>query len=65
VDGFVERPRRHRHRDGRSGCDLQLTEYAGENWPATFFVTDMANSIVKGSAYEPNPVAAVSRDALP
>jgi hypothetical protein len=34
------------------GCDLQLTEYAEENWRATFFVTGVAHSNVKGSAYE-------------
>jgi hypothetical protein len=45
------------------GCDLQLTEYAGENWRATFFVTGMAHSIVKGSAYEPTPWRAVQRAA--
>ena len=45
------------------GCDLQLTEYAGENWRATFFVTGMAHSIVKGSAYEPTPGRAVQRAA--
>ena len=37
------------------GCDLQLTEYARENWRATFFVTGMAHSTVKGSAYEATP----------
>jgi hypothetical protein len=37
------------------GCDLQLTEYAGANWRATFFVTGMAHSILKGSEYEPTP----------
>jgi hypothetical protein len=50
------------------GCDLQLTEYAGANWRATFFVTGMAHSIVKGSAYEPTPWRAVQRaswEALP
>ena len=45
------------------GCDLQLTAYAGENWRATFFVTGMAHSIVKGSAYEPTPRRAVQRAA--
>ena len=44
-------------------CDLQLTEYSGENWRATFFVTGMAHSIVKGSAYEPTPWRAVQRAA--
>jgi hypothetical protein len=29
------------------GSDLQLTEYTGANWRATFFVTGMAHSIVK------------------
>jgi hypothetical protein len=43
------------------GCDLQLTEYAGENWRATFFVTGLAHTIVKGSAYEPTPRRAVQR----
>jgi hypothetical protein len=43
------------------GCDLQLTEYAGENWRATFFVTGMAHSIAKGSAYEPTPWRAVQQ----
>jgi hypothetical protein len=45
------------------GCDLQLTAYAGANWRATFFVTGMAHSIVKGSAYEPTPWRAVQRAA--
>jgi hypothetical protein len=45
------------------GCDLQLTEYGGENWRATFFVTGMAHSIVKGSAYESTPWRAVQRAA--
>jgi hypothetical protein len=45
------------------GCDLQLTEYAGANWRATFFVAGMAHSIVKGSAYEPTPWRAVQRAA--
>jgi hypothetical protein len=45
------------------GCDLQLTEYAGANWRAPFFVTGMAHSIVKGSAYEPTPWLAVQRAA--
>jgi hypothetical protein len=45
------------------GCDLQLTEHAGENWRATFFVTGMAHSIVKGSAYERTPWRAVQRAA--
>jgi hypothetical protein len=45
------------------GCDIQLTEYAGENWRATFFVTRLAHSIVKGSAYEPTPWRAVQRAA--
>jgi hypothetical protein len=45
------------------GCDLQLTEYAGENWRGTFFVTGMAHSIVKGSAYESTPWQTVQRAA--
>ena len=45
------------------GRDLHLTEYSGENWRATFFVTGMAHSIVKGSAYEPTPWLAVQRAA--
>ena len=45
------------------GCALQLTEYSGENWRATFFVTGMAHSIVKGSAYQPTPGRAVQRAA--
>ena len=39
------------------GCDLQLTEYAGANWRATFFLTGMAHSIVRGSAYSPASAA--------
>jgi hypothetical protein len=34
-----------------------------ENWRAAFFVTGMARSIVKGSAYEPTPWRAVKRAA--
>ena len=45
------------------GCDLQLTQHAGENWRATLFVTVMAHSIVKGPAYEPTPWRAVQRAA--
>jgi hypothetical protein len=42
---------------------VQLTEYAGANWRATFFVTGMAHSIVKGSADEPKTWRAVQRAA--
>ena len=45
------------------GYDLQFTEYSGENWRATFFVTGMAHSIVKGSVYEPTPWRAVQQAA--
>ena len=45
------------------GCDLQLAEYSGENWRATFFVTGMAHSIVNGSPYEATPWRAVQRAA--
>jgi hypothetical protein len=37
------------------GWDLQLTEYGGGHWRATFYVTDQAHSIVGGSAREATP----------
>lgn len=47
----------------RQGHDLQLTEYAGEGWRATFYTTGLAHSIVTGSAWEPTPWGAVQRAA--
>jgi hypothetical protein len=43
----------------RQGYDLQLTQYGGRNWRATFWVTDMAHSISGGSAWERTPWRAV------
>jgi hypothetical protein len=45
------------------GSDLQLTEYGGSHWRATFYVTGQAHSIVGGSAWEPTPWRAVQRAA--
>ena len=47
----------------RQGWDLQLTQYGDGNWPATFYVTGAAHSIVGGSAWEPTPWRAVQRAA--
>ncbi len=47
----------------RQGFDLQLTEYGGENWRATFYTVGMAHSVVRGSAYEATPGRAVQRAA--
>ena len=47
----------------RQGWDLQLTEYDGEHWRATFFVCGQAHSIVGGSAWQTTPWRATQRAA--
>src|SRR2546430_9333319 len=47
----------------RQGWDLQLTEYDGEHWRATFFVSGQAHSIVGGSAWAATPWRATQRAA--
>jgi hypothetical protein len=45
----------------RQGFDLQLTQYDGEGWRATFYPEGRAHSVTQavGSAYERTPWAAV------
>jgi hypothetical protein len=47
----------------RQGFDLQLTQYGGREWRATFWVTGMAHSISGGSAWERTPWRAVQEAA--
>ena len=47
----------------RHGCDLQLTDYDAEHWPAAFFVAGQAHSIVAGSTWEPTPWRATQHAA--
>jgi hypothetical protein len=51
----------------RIGYDLHLTQYGDNTWRSTFYVTGVAHSIVRGSAWEPTSWRAVQRagwDAL-
>ena len=49
------RPRRRRH--APPGFDLQLTQYDGRGWRATFYTTGMEHSPVSatGTAWERTP----------
>ena len=47
----------------RQGYDLQLTEYAGQNWRANFYPAPIAHSVVVASAWESTPWRAVQRAA--
>jgi hypothetical protein len=49
----------------RHGYDLQLTEYDGGHWRATFFVAGQAHAIVGGSAWEEKPWRATQRAGMP
>ena len=41
----------------RQGYDLQLTRYDDRGWRATFYMSGIAHSVVKGSAWERDAVA--------
>jgi hypothetical protein len=49
----------------RQGYDLQLAQYAGQGWRATFFTTGMEHSLTSaiGTSWEPTPWGAVQRAA--